>query len=83
MLSCCVCFAVVSMICFFFSPQIFYVNPLTWSFRAAVLNEFQSPEYDVCAIEGVDGACGPNRALGQVMSCLRSILSPRCRWCWC
>eukprot|EP00903_Cladosiphon_okamuranus_P018818 g17309.t1 len=43
----------------------FYINPLTWAFRAAVLNEFQSPEYDVCAIEGDEGpTCAK---LGQVI----------------
>ncbi|CAM9128278.1 unnamed protein product [Scytosiphon promiscuus] len=43
----------------------FYVNPLTWAFRAAVLNEFQSPEYEVCAVEDLaDGEDCP-KALGQ------------------
>ncbi|CBJ30624.1 conserved unknown protein [Ectocarpus siliculosus] len=27
---------------------LFHANPLTWAFRAAVLNEFQTPEYEVC-----------------------------------
>eukprot|EP00752_Nemacystus_decipiens_P004290 g3919.t1 len=40
----------------------FYVNPLTWSFRAAVLNEFQSPEYDACPTNAADGEC---KSLGQ------------------
>ena len=41
---------------------IFHINPLTWAFRAAVLNEFQAPEYDVCATDDVP--CP--KALGQV-----------------
>lgn len=42
----------------------FYINPLTWAFRAAVLNEFQSPEYDVCVAPAADG--GTCSKLGQV-----------------
>lgn len=45
--------------------QMFYVNPLTWTFRAAVLNEFQSPEYDVCATSVAEGEVCP-KSLGQV-----------------
>ncbi|CAM9674100.1 unnamed protein product, partial [Scytosiphon promiscuus] len=45
---------------------VFYVNPLTWTFRAAVLNEFQSPEYEVCGIEGLaEGEVCP-KELGEV-----------------
>ncbi|CBN79954.1 pleiotropic drug resistance transporter [Ectocarpus siliculosus] len=45
----------------------FHVNPLTWAFRAAVLNEFQSPEYeDTCgAPDLAEGAACPV-SLGQV-----------------
>ncbi|CAM9519315.1 unnamed protein product, partial [Laminaria digitata] len=36
---------------------IFWINPLTWAFRAAVLNEFQSPEYDdTCVNDVSEGA---------------------------
>lgn len=43
------------------------MNPLTWAFRAAVLNEFQAPEYDVCGVEGLlEGQACP-KPLGQVM----------------
>ncbi|CAM9790102.1 unnamed protein product, partial [Ectocarpus sp. 12 AP-2014] len=46
----------------------FHVNPLTWAFRAAVLNEFQSPEYeDTCGVEGLaEGETCP-ASLGQVI----------------
>lgn len=54
--------------------QMFYVNPLTWAFRAAVLNEFLSPEYDVCATEPAAGEPCP-KALGQVQKLLRYVLS--------
>ena len=53
--------------------QMFYINPLTWAFRAAVLNEFQSPEYDVCATEQADGEDCP-KALGQVQMLLFMLL---------
>ncbi|CAM9749661.1 unnamed protein product, partial [Ectocarpus fasciculatus] len=45
----------------------FHVNPLTWAFRAAVLNEFQSPEYeDTCGAQGLaEGETCP-ASLGQV-----------------
>ncbi|CAM9975163.1 unnamed protein product [Scytosiphon promiscuus] len=44
---------------------VFHVNPLTWAFRAAVLNEFQSPEYDVCGVEDLaEGEACP-KELGQ------------------
>lgn len=50
------------------SHQAFHVNPLTWAFRAAVLNEFQSPAYgDVCLPEVAEGQeCPQDRQLGQV-----------------
>lgn len=46
----------------------FHVNPLTWAFRAAVLNEFQSPAYDrVCLPEVAEGEeCPKEQKLGQV-----------------
>lgn len=50
------------------SFQAFHVNPLTWAFRATVLNEFQSPEYGkVCLPEVAEGEeCPQDRKLGQV-----------------
>ncbi len=42
--------------------QMFHLNPLTWAFRAAVLNEFQSPEYG-CDSSNSSNSC---EALGQV-----------------
>lgn len=47
------------------SIQVFWINPLTWAFRSAVLNEFQSPEYDdECVNDVSEGAeC---QTLGQV-----------------
>ncbi|CAM9737972.1 unnamed protein product [Ascophyllum nodosum] len=45
---------------------IFHVNPIMWAFRASVLNEFQSPEYEeVCAVEVDEGSDCPSN-LGQV-----------------
>lgn len=79
------CFAVFILL------QMFYVNPLTWAFRAAVLNEFQSPEYDTCDATD-DSGC---KALGQVEEqpvagfsrwrCCRSCVGRRCqgRNCGC
>eukprot|EP00904_Undaria_pinnatifida_P014208 jgi/Undpi1/9918/HiC_scaffold_28.g12372.m1 len=32
----------------------FWINPLSWSFRSAVLNEFQSPEYDDTCTNAVE-----------------------------
>lgn len=55
------------LVFFFFLLQMFFVNPLTWAFRAAVLNEFQSPEYDGCITEASDEApC----VTGQVRCCV-------------
>lgn len=48
--------------------QAFHVNPLNWAFRAAVLNEFQSPAYDVCLPEVAEGQeCPQENKLGQVL----------------
>lgn len=45
--------------------QMFWINPLTWAFRAAVLNEFQSPEYDdACVVEVAEGEPCPQN-LGE------------------
>lgn len=53
--------------------QAFHVNPLTWAFRAAVLNEFQSPAYDkVCVPEVAEGEeCPQDQRLGQVRTWAR------------
>ncbi|CAM9164398.1 unnamed protein product [Ectocarpus sp. 13 AM-2016] len=40
---------------------LFHANPLTWAFRAAVLNEFQTPEYELC----VGGAESCELGLGE------------------
>lgn len=45
------------------------MNPLTWAFRAAVLNEFQSPEYGVCGVEDLPAGEACPKSLGQVMRC--------------
>lgn len=44
----------------------FYINPLTWAFRAAVLNEFQSPEYEEACISPVAEGEECTKSLGQV-----------------
>ncbi|CAN0394432.1 unnamed protein product, partial [Laminaria digitata] len=46
---------------------LFWINPLAWAFRAAVLNEFQSPEYDdACLVELQEGEeCPSDKTLGQ------------------
>lgn len=46
--------------------QLFWINPLAWAFRAAVLNEFQAEEYeDACGVAVAEGEACP-KALGQV-----------------
>ena len=56
--------------------QIFWLNPLAWAFRAAVLNEFQAPEYvsaASCIVDVAEGApCPQDKTLGQV-PCYNSV----------
>lgn len=50
----------------------FWINPLAWAFRAAVLNEFQSPEYeDECVETDLDGVC--TQHLGEVNQLLITV----------
>lgn len=46
--------------------QVFYINPLTWAFRAAVLNEFQSPDYDDACVVALDQAGDCSQTIGDV-----------------
>lgn len=55
----------------------YWINPLAWAFRSAVLNEFQSPEYESECVVFDDGdSCVQN--LGQVKFTVSGLVFLRC-----